>query len=559
MTNVFIRLLNMSISAGWIVLAVLLLRPFLKKAPKWVNCALWGIVALRLLIPFAIQSPVSLIPSAEVFVRDEAVIMPAIQSGIPALNGAVNPVLSAANTVSMDQIFFVAAIIWAAGAAALFVYSAITYLILRMRVRPSLKLEGNIYICDDLDTPFVLGIFAPKIYMSSGLSEEQRKHVLAHENAHIKRRDHWWKPLGFLLLSVYWFNPLLWIAYVLLCRDIEQACDEKVIAQMDGAGKKSYMETLVACSVHRRLIMACPVAFGEMSVKARIKGIFHYKKPTLWIVIACSVVLVVTAVCFLTSPAPCEHTYTAQITQASTCTQEGVQTYTCEHCQYAYTEPVEVIAHTYDDGAVTEAATCTQQGTKLYACVDCGETKTEKLEMIPHFGEETYITVEPNCSQQGELSATCAACGAVYVAQVLETNDVHDFSEKVLQAATCSAEGTGIKECSRCDYTEDCAYEKLAHSFYDGVTIPGTCTLNGYQQKICSVCGFDHFVETPKTGEHSWMYNPFGGETCRYCYMGRSGPERSYSNYEINDYGSITSLVKKPSQGGVMPSVQIWP
>ena len=562
MTELFVKLFNMGITAGWIVLAVLLLRLFLKKAPKWVNCLLWSIVALRLVIPVTFESAFSLIPSAEVIPQGGvSPSSPAIHSGIPTVDGVVNPVLLE-HLSEPKQLLAVLSVAWLVGMAALVIYSVASYWKLRSQVRASILRQKNVYICDDVASPFILGIIRPKIYIPSGMDDAQLEYVLAHENAHISRRDHWWKPLGFALLTVYWFHPLLWLAYILLCRDIEQACDEKVIAGLDGAGKKSYSQALLACSAHRRLIMACPVAFGEVSVKARIKGILSYKKPGFWIILTSVLACVVVAVCFLTSPKPCDHEYHGQITVSPTCTDFGVQTFTCEACQYAYTEPVAMLSHTYNEGVITREATCTQQGAKLYTCVDCGNEKTETLEMIPHFGEETYITVEPNCSQQGELSATCASCGAVYVAQVLETNDVHDLKETVLQAATCSAEGQGLLTCTRCDHTEECTYEKLAHNYYNGMTFYGTCAISGYQQRICANCSAEQWVETGTTDDHSWVQMSNGQVRCMRCGDFKVYESNWYSNSSYSQKTDWTGVIYNPSselKPGQLPSIQIWP
>lgn len=560
MTELFVEIFNMSVTAGWIVLAVLLLRPFLKKAPKWINCLLWSIVALRLVVPFALESPFSLIPSAEVIPQTGGSISsPAIHSGIPAINGAVNPVLLehfSKPEAGPERLLITLTAVWLIGLAALVIYSAVSYWKMRRQVRVCILLQKNIYICDDVASPFILGVIRPKIYIPSGMGEEQLQHVLAHENAHIKRRDHWWKPIGFALLTVYWFNPLLWLAYVLLCRDIEQACDEKVIAQMDDTGKKGYSAALLACSVHRRMIMACPVAFGEVSVKARIRGILSYKKPGFWIILASVAVCVIVAVCFLTSPKPCTHDYHGQVTVSATCTQEGVQTYTCEHCQYAYTEPVPVLAHTYDQGTITHEATCTYTGIREYACTGCGMKKTESVQMIPHTAGEPFTTVEANCTEQGQVSATCTQCGVVFVTEILETNDVHDLKEEVLQAATCSAEGQGLLSCTRCDYTENRTYEKLAHNYHNGITTPACCIYEGTQQQICAACGAERWLSTG-LGEHVWSENPLG-VYCIFC----SACKSATAPYTTGEKSNWTGVIYNPSselKPGQLPSIQIWP
>ena len=310
MTDLFIKLLNMSISASWLVLAVLVLRLLLKKAPKWLNPVLWGIVGLRLLCPFSIESALSLIPSAET-ISPEIMLdtTPAINSGIPAVNNVVNPVIS--ETFAPDvtasanplQIWIpVCAVIWLCGIAAMLLYTGISYLRLRHRVQTAVRLKDNIYQSENVASPFVLGMVRPKIYLPFGMSGQNMAHVIAHEEAHIARRDHWIKPIGFLLLTVYWFNPILWVAYILLCRDIELACDERVIRQLGIEARADYSEALLACSVSRKMISACPLAFGEVGVKERVKNGLNYKKPAFWIVLLAILASVAVAVCFLTDP-----------------------------------------------------------------------------------------------------------------------------------------------------------------------------------------------------------------------------------------------------------------
>ena len=311
MSVIFLKLLNLSISASWLVLVVLALRLVLKRAPKWVNVLLWGMVALRLMLPFSIESALSLIPSAET-VSPEVVQFdpaPTITSGVTIIDNAVNPSLSesfaAAPLASVNPLYvwtYLAGWVWLIGLAAMLAYALVSYLRLRRRVSASIPLRENIYVCDEVASPFILGILRPRIYLPSALDEAQRGSVLSHERAHLARRDHWWKPLGFALLAVYWFNPLLWLAYTLLCRDIELACDERVLRDMDAGQVKAYSSALLACSMPRRMLAACPLAFGEVGVGARVKNALRYKKPAFWVVAASVAVCVVVAVCFLTNP-----------------------------------------------------------------------------------------------------------------------------------------------------------------------------------------------------------------------------------------------------------------
>ena len=311
MASVFLKLLNLSISASWLVLAVLVLRLISKRSPKWVNVLLWGIVALRLVLPFSIESALSLIPSAET-VSPAAVQFdpaPTITSGVSVIDNVVNPSLSehfaATPEASVNPLYVwteIAGWVWLIGLGAMLLYALVSYLRLRRRVSVSLRVRENIYLCDALTSPFILGVVKPRIYLPSTLDEVQRQNVLAHEQAHLARRDHWWKPLGFALLAVYWFNPVLWLAYTLLCRDIELACDERVIRTMDESAVKTYSTVLLACSMPRKAVITCPLAFGEVGVKERVRNALHYKKPAFWVVAASVTVCVVVAVCFLTDP-----------------------------------------------------------------------------------------------------------------------------------------------------------------------------------------------------------------------------------------------------------------
>ena len=311
MAAVFLKLLNLSISASWLVLAVLVLRLISKRSPKWVNVLLWGIVALRLVLPFSIESALSLIPSAETVSPAAVQFAPAptITSGVSVIDNAVNPSLSehfaATPEASVNPLYVwteIAGWVWLIGLGAMLLYALVSYLRLRRRVSVSLPVQDHIYLCDAISSPFILGVVKPHIYLPSGLDEVQRQNVLAHEQAHLARRDHWWKPLGFALLAVYWFNPVLWLAYTLLCRDIELACDERVIRTMDESAVKTYSTVLLACSMPRKAVITCPLAFGEVGVKERVRNALHYKKPAFWVVAASVAVCVVVAVCFLTNP-----------------------------------------------------------------------------------------------------------------------------------------------------------------------------------------------------------------------------------------------------------------
>ena len=308
MEYLFIHALNISITASFLVLAIILYRLFAKKAPKWVSVLLWGLVGLRLLFPFSIESAISLIPSKNTIpttiTHDR---YPALDTGFGSVDEIVNPILSGSMEARPEYSanpmhVWITALgwIWLAVMLCMLLYMAASFIYLRVKTRVKVEREDNIYLCDYVKTPFILGIIRPHIYLPSDISEKDYSHVVAHERAHIKRCDHIWKPLGFLLLSVYWFNPLLWVAYLLLCRDIESACDEKVISDLGDNDKADYSEALLTLGIKSRVISACPLAFGEVSVKSRVSAISKYKKPATIAIVISLVVCTIFAVCFLT-------------------------------------------------------------------------------------------------------------------------------------------------------------------------------------------------------------------------------------------------------------------
>jgi len=310
MAELFIILLDRSIAAGWLVLFILLLRLVLKKAPKWIRAALWALVGLRLVLPALPVSPLSLLPSGE-SITPEIMLSPdpAVTSGIPLINVIVNNTLSehfapnpATSANPLQLLFIIAAQFWLLGILILLGYSAVSYLRLRRRVRDAVPHSDGVFLSEQIPSPFLLGIRKPRIYLPYFMEEAAISHVLAHEKAHIRRRDHWWKPLGFLLLSVYWFHPLMWVAYLLLCRDIELACDEAAIREMDPSARADYSQALLRCSTHKSTVAACPLAFGETGIRQRIRTVLNYKKPGRVLIAFGVLLLILASVCFLTNP-----------------------------------------------------------------------------------------------------------------------------------------------------------------------------------------------------------------------------------------------------------------
>ena len=310
MTRLFLEIFNMSVAASYLLLAIVLIRIPLKKAPKWISVLLFGIAAIRLICPLNIESVLSLIPSGETVSPDNITNgSPVINSGIPVIDNTFNPIINealkpdvGASVNPMQIITFVASIIWMVGAVALIIYAIVSYLRVKSRVAAAAYVCDNVYRSENISSPFVLGFVKPKIYLPYGLSAETEDYVLAHERAHLTRMDHIWKPVGYLLLMIHWFNPLVWLGYVLFCRDVELACDEKVIKELSRAERADYSEALLMCSIRSRVISACPLAFGESGVKERIKAVLSYKKPAFWVILIGIIVTVVLVVCFLTDP-----------------------------------------------------------------------------------------------------------------------------------------------------------------------------------------------------------------------------------------------------------------
>ena len=360
MEELFLTLVNLSLTASWLVLAVLVLRLLLRKAPRWSFCLLWGLVALRLMFPFSLESPFSLVPSTQPLPREILhTATPQIQSGIPAVNSAVNPILqealapAAGASVNPTQVWsFLLSQIWLAGMVVLLLYALISWLLLKRRLATATLLEDNIRQSEQVGSPFVLGLFRPVIYLPYHIAEEDLTYVLAHERTHIRRLDHWWKLLGFVLLAVYWFHPLMWVAYLLFCRDLEGACDEKAIRALNQEERRGYSTALLNCSIRRRPVAPCPLAFGEAGVKSRVKAVMHYKKPAFWVVVIALIACMGAAVCFLTTP--------REPTVYDVLMQDGYEVLGQEQVELTLTVPKSALTddcytgegHTFADGQV---------------------------------------------------------------------------------------------------------------------------------------------------------------------------------------------------------------
>jgi len=315
MGDIFLQLLNMSITAGWLILAVLFIRLVFRKIPRWVDCLLWGMVAVRLVCPFSIESRFSILPSAEP-IKSSTVVEGEVQNYIPSIDSrmtivenTVNPMLAetfayneSESAAPLQVVVYAAGFVWVCGMVLLIICAMGGLIRLHKLVREAVCVRDNIYICDAVKSPFILGIVRPRVYLPSALGEKEINYIIAHESAHLRRKDHWWKALGYLLLCIYWFHPLCWVAYAVFCKDIELACDEKAAGDMTFHEKKEYSKILLSCTRRGSLVMVCPLAFGEVGVKERVKSVLNYKKPALWIMAAAAAVCVILAVCFLTNP-----------------------------------------------------------------------------------------------------------------------------------------------------------------------------------------------------------------------------------------------------------------
>jgi len=334
MQELFFEVAKLNLIGSLFALTVMVVRLIFRKAPKWIFCILWGIVALRLICPFSIESHFSLVPdriasgqiittvgesyigSVDIIYENDAEYSSAVEAGRePIYSGGGYYVVTEKNSLEAPKTIgeTVYPVVWVAGVALMLTYTAVSYLALRKKMEEATHLQDNIWQCEQVDSPFVLGLIRPRIYLPYAISDSDTVNVIAHEQAHIQRKDHWWKPIGFVLLSIHWFNPVLWLAYILLCRDIEAACDEKVIAHMNKEEMRAYSTALLHCSVRRRRIAACPLAFGEVGVKERIKRVMNYKKPAFWIILLVVAVSTAAGLLLLTDPVgkitPFEETY----------------------------------------------------------------------------------------------------------------------------------------------------------------------------------------------------------------------------------------------------------
>ena len=526
--DLFTTYLQVGLFGSVIIILILALRLFLRNTPRKILCVLWLIAVLRLLLPFHVESQFSLQPRYNSFDADSIVtdqsemtpVLPPLSPVEPEIDDAPNSSdgVELIHT-PMDDIQLMA-YVWAGVGGVLFLYMLISYYILKFKVRDAVRFNSGIMECDRIQGAFLLGYFKPLIYIPAGLSERDRVFIIAHEQAHISRGDNWWKLTGYLCCCIHWYNPLVWLGYGLLCRDIEIACDERVIRDMDLEQRKAYSFALLNCAKRLSGFMACPVAFGEVSLKQRVKNLLSYRRPGTMITVIAVVLVILVAVCFLTTPVndvveqPGETTATDEneihvyddgviVTEAS-CAEPGVREYTCTVCGNKKTESIPKLSHVYDEGVESQAASCSETGVLTYTCKSCGDTVTEKIHVLDHsFGEKT-VTREANCKNEGEISVTCTQCGFRVVVERTPKTDEHDYQSKVIRKPTCVDRGKGENVCTICGHSVACDYDLGDHVYDDGVvTKEASCTEKGEKVYTCSACAVV-YTETIPTKDHTW-------------------------------------------------------
>ena len=513
------------------IVIILLLRLCMKQVPRKYLCVLWLFAALRLLLPFHLESHLSLQPRYDSFEIVGSVTEPLeppheLPQWTPTEpdTAVPNPPESVQDiSVSLNSIQVISAI-WLGVGGLLLLYTLISYGYLRFKVRDAVKYGSGIMESDRAQGAFLLGYFKPKIYIPVGLSKLDREFIIAHEQAHISRGDNWWKLVGFLCVCVHWYNPLVWWSYGLLCQDIEVACDENVVRNMDLEQRKAYSTALLNRGKRLSRFMACPVAFGEVSLKQRIKKVLSYRRPTLLASVIAVVLVIVVAVCFLTTPVTDEqekpdetlsttaatepvvnHVYDdGVVTIEASCGKPGVRSYTCTVCGEVKTEPIPALSHEYDKGVEVIEPNCAEPGVLTYICKNCGDIKSEEIDALEHaFGEST-ITKEATCKDEGEISVICTICGFREIVEKIPKTDEHNYQIKVVRKPSCVDRGKGENVCTVCGYSVACDFDLTDHTYGSPVvTKEATCAQNGEETYTCGVCGFIYTNERPKK-DHVW-------------------------------------------------------
>ncbi len=407
----FIKLLDMSVQACWLMLAVIFIRALLPKNIKNISTLMWAFVAVKLIVPFSIEAPFSLLPSGETLPAELLTSNTIeISSGVAAIDGYVNEHVTGNYFKGVkepygafDDNMRLLGYIWLAGVVVLAALSIYGYFRLRKRLEEAIPYRAagaNVYLCDNVNSPFIFGIINPKIYLPSGIAQSDITYVIAHEKEHLRRKDHVWKLLASVTLLIHWFNPLVWISYVLFCRDIEFACDGRALKSFDMHEKKEYAEALLSCSTKGRTAFVYPLAFGEVGVKERIKSVLNYRKPAFWVIIICVIVIILVAACFLTNPV---HYQNVAITIPA---GSGEGPFYSDDIIVAHSNHIDILSgkglpdtSVYligEDGSVTEAGYLTT-GLKLNIDVEKGKSYKIGIRTSGERSESrvVYVAVKP--------------------------------------------------------------------------------------------------------------------------------------------------------------------
>lgn len=564
MADCFLKIFNISVTASYLVVAVLLLRLVLKKAPRWSICLLWGIVALRLIMPFSFESELSLIPSANTVVVSDTADAPfEINTGVTAVDTEINNIISE-NKDSIDEvnqsisnaiaavdetadtpekntvpptkikisIFTVLGLVWLAGVAAMLIYSAVSFVIIRKKVRICLNSHDNIYYCDNIDTSFILGIFKPKIYLQSGMSQENTDYVIKHERAHLKRCDHLLKPFAFLLLSIYWFNPFIWLSYILLCRDIESACDEKVIKGAENFDIMGYSTALLNCGTKRRMVIACPVAFGELSVKSRIKSVLKYKRPPRWLCVTAIVLSVALAVCFLTDPI-----------QKVSAVAENIEYETV--VEYIYTENNSSNSDSQSNSIFNNILSVFDKNQNSSYDMNSADehTNAESSQLVS--SEQQSVSSQESVNEQSNNSQS----GVQSDSQNNSTTHIHDYNKKV--TVTYDANGGTVSTQSKVYNLSD-SYGSLPTPIRTGYTFDGWYTAAKGGARITS----DSVIVN---AEDHTLFAQWTGKSCKYNIVYRSSNGTDLGSKTTTcRFGSTYTMIAPEKSGYITPNAQVF-
>lgn len=530
---IFLKVLNLSITATWVILAVILIHVFLRKTPKWIQCALWGLVGLRFILPFSLRSSFSLLHSTQPIPENiTSVTEPTVNTGLSGVDHLVNPILSefAHASGSSDTPFLnlvtAGSIIWVIGMAVILFTAAVSYGRLKKQTEESLKVEEGVFCCDSVLSPFILGILQPKIYLPSGMDVENYPGVIAHEKAHIRRKNHWWKPLGYLFLAVHWFNPFMWVAYILLCRDIELACDEKVIKEMDAQDRVAYSQEMLDFSVDSFKITACPLAFGEVGVGTRVKAVLSYKKPAFWVLLLALIVTIGVIVSLLTDPKQKPVPITVNGVEYTVLSTSDI---TVTYVPSPYSGENEMIG-----SLVLDLTSAKENKLDLRSMASCKEVqsfwvRTNGSLKELNLPEMDYVGCYVQADRIGNISG-----------------DVHTGVELILSASPSSLnfeEGTvvnvTVEEPDNLDFLKEGHYDTVSVFSAKSLVPSGTCEI-----RSLSLSGGNDWDLTPLSGNRTLQYLSVQGDGIDLAPLKDTAIEQLYLGgvCDLFDLQDLTSL-----------------